>query len=111
MPKNKIDFNPLKSENEHLRAEFWDRYADDFVSITDALSSNSFLQGELRLCNKYLRKGKKEGKFLKLDVWNEVHHTPLLDHIWNYYDAVYAIDIAPRLIKRAKEILKKSLDL
>lgn len=102
----KIKFDPLKDEDEHLRAEFWDSYADNFISITGALSSRSYFKGELRLCNRYLRR-KRGGKFLKLDLWNEVHHTPLIDYIWKDYSEIHAIDIAPRLVAKARKNFKQ----
>lgn len=106
MKTSSIKFNPLSNKNESLRAKFWDNYAKNFVSISDALSSVSYFKGELRICNQYLRRQNNHGKFLKLDLWNEVHHTPLLDHVWKNYDEVYGIDIAPNLVAEAAKRLK-----
>jgi SAM-dependent methyltransferase len=99
-------FDPLQNKNEHLRAEFWDRYADDFVSIGDSLSSQSLQKGEYRLIDEFLRKKRKGGKFLKLDLWNEVHNTHIIDQIWQNYSELHGIDIAPRLVARAKKNLE-----
>ena len=104
--KSITKFNPLSNKNDSQRANFWDKYARDFISIGEALSSDSYFQGELRICNQYLRKPKKGGRFLKLDLWNEVHHTPLLDSIWKYYDEVHGVDIAPNLVANAAKRLK-----
>jgi len=101
-----MNFNPLSNKNDHLRASFWDKYANEFVSIRDALSSHSYFNGELRICQQFLTFPKKRGRFLKLDLWNEVHHTPLLDLIWKNYDEVHGLDIAPKLVALASERLK-----
>lgn len=105
--KTEIDFEPIKDRNEHLRGKFWDSYAEKFVDIGGALSSATLLNGELRLCKNFLQKKKKGGKFLKLDLWNEVFHTPIIDHIWKGYDEVHGIDIAPGIVKKARRNLKK----
>lgn len=99
-------FNPLESKNEHLRAEFWDKYAKDFISIGNSLSSNSLYKGEYRLCSKYLRPRSKGGKFLKLDLWNEVYNTPIIENIWHFYNEVHGVDIAPNLVKKAGRNMK-----
>lgn len=106
MNKQRIKFNPLSNKNDYLRANFWDKYAEDFVSIGDALSSWSYFKGELQICRQYLKNRNKTGRFLKLDLWNEVHHTPLIDYIYDYYDELHGIDIAPGLVKRASKNLK-----
>ena len=103
---NPVIFNPLTDTNDQLRAKFWDTYAKDFTSIRDALSSYSYFKGELRLCRNYLTPKNRQGKLLKLDLWNEVHHTPLIESIWKNYEAVYAVDIAPSLVTRAAKILQ-----
>lgn len=105
-PVFKVKFDPLRDGNEELRAEFWDNYAKEFISIRGALSSNSLFKGELRLCNNFLHNSYKTGRFLKLDLWNEVHHTPIIDAIWKNYDEIHGIDIAPNIVARAKENLK-----
>jgi SAM-dependent methyltransferase len=107
MSKQTIKFNPLSNTDDRLRSAFWDEYADNFVSIGDALSSASYFKGELIICRQYLKNRKKSGRFLKLDLWNEVHHTPLIDHIHKYYNEVHGIDIAPGLVKKAQENLKR----
>ncbi len=103
----KIIFDPLKNANEDFRAKFWDDYAESFVPITGALSTQSYLGGEIYLCEKYLKPKNKSGKFLKLDLWNEVNHTPVIDNIWMFYDEIHGIDIAPKLVKKAIQILKQ----
>lgn len=103
----KAKFRPLEDKNDHLRAEFWDKFADNFVSITGSLSSRSLFKGELRLCSTYLKPRRKSGKFLKLDLWNEVHNTPIMENVYEFYNEVHGVDIAPRLVKRARENMKK----
>ena len=46
---------------------------------------------------------------MKLDLWNEVHHTPPIEAVWKNYEATYAVDIAPSLVKWAVKKLKEKI--
>ena len=102
-------FDPIKSHNDKERSEFRDTYSKNFVAIVNAKSTKSYLKGEIYLCEKFLKSDKgKSGKFLKLDLWNEAHHTEILKYIHKNYDEVYGIDISPHVVEQANKNLKKN---
>jgi len=101
-----MKFNPLESGLEQQRAEFWDIYSKQFASLAKAPSSLLLLSGSIELCNKHLRREEGGGKFLKLDLWDEAHHTATLSHIWQNYDEVHAIDLSPDVVAKAIARLK-----
>ena len=102
-------FDPIKSQNDEQRSEFWDSYSKNFVAIVNARSTKSYLKGEIYLCEKFLRSSKgRGGKFLKLDLWNEAHHTEILKYIHKNYDEIYGIDISPHVTEQANKNLKKN---
>jgi SAM-dependent methyltransferase len=102
-------FDPIKNFREEEQTGFWDDYSRDFISIENALSTRSYLKGEIRLIRDYLmpQAGPRKGKLLKLDLWNEAHHTSIITYICHYYDRVYAIDISSDVVSKALENLKK----
>ena len=106
----KKKFDPIKSHNENERAKFWDDYSKNFVAIVNARSTKSYLKGEIDLCETFLKSKSKEkyGKFLKLDLWNEAHHTEILKYIHNNYEEIYGIDLSPDVEKKAKINLEKN---
>jgi len=103
-----MSFDPLRGTNEELRDKFWDKYSEKFISIARAPSSQSLLKGNVRLCNEFLKPPHKTGRILKLDLWDEAHHTATLSHIYQNYDEVHAIDISPDVVKKAMYRLKQS---
>ncbi|HEY4482974.1 MAG TPA: methyltransferase domain-containing protein [Candidatus Paceibacterota bacterium] len=103
-----MSFNPLKDSADKDRPDLWDNYSQGFASIASAPSSQSRLNGDIHLCNTYLRSDKKQGKILKLDLWDEAHHTATIGHIHQNYDEVHAIDISPDVTRKALERLKKA---
>jgi SAM-dependent methyltransferase len=110
--ENKNVFDPIKSKNINddikKRAAFWDAYSKNFISISYAKSTKSYLRGEIYLCNKFLTNKKNSGKILKIDLWNEAHHTEILKYIHKNYGKVFGIDISPHVVKKANERLKKN---
>jgi len=104
-----MNFDPIKSKNDIERTEFWDTYSKNFVSIVNARSTKTYLKGEIDLCEKFLKPSdSKNKKFLKLDLWNEAHHTEILKYIHKNYDDVYGIDISPHVVEQANKNLKKN---
>ena len=110
---NNIKFDPIKSkvENDEERAEFWNIYSKNFVAIVNARSTKSYLKGEIELFKKYLTNiNNKKGKFLKLDLWNEAHHTEILMHVHDYYEEIHGIDISPHVVDEAnKNLIKRKI--
>ena len=110
---NNIKFDPIKSkvENDQERAEFWNTYSKNFVAIVNARSTKSYLKGEIDLFKNYLFKtNEKKGKILKLDLWNEAHHTEILMHVHHHYDEIHGIDISPHVVEEAnKNLINKKI--
>ncbi|MBI2024666.1 MAG: class I SAM-dependent methyltransferase [Candidatus Harrisonbacteria bacterium] len=108
----KIDmekFDPIKNFKEEEQGTFWDEYSKNFISIEAAQSTKSLLRGEIRLCGDFLRSSDRsnKGKILKLDLWNEAHHTAILTYIHHFYDEVHAIDISPDVVRQALKKLEE----
>jgi SAM-dependent methyltransferase len=105
----KEKFDPIKSQNDDERSEFWNTFSKGFIPIINARSTKSYLKGEIDLCEKFLQSPNgKSGKFLKLDLWNEAHHTEILKYIHKNYDEVYGIDISEHVVEQANKNLKKN---
>jgi SAM-dependent methyltransferase len=108
----KKSFDPIASNkianDGKIRAKFWDVYSKNFVSISFAKSTKSYLNGEIYLCNKFLKKKNKSGKILKIDLWNEAHHTEILKYIYKNYSRVFGIDISNNVVKKANVRLRQS---
>lgn len=110
---NNTKFDPIKSkfENDQDRAEFWNTYSKNFVAIVNARSTKSYLKGEIDLFKNYFFKtNEKKGKILKLDLWNEAHHTEILMHVHQHYEEIHGIDISPHVVEQAnKNLIKKKI--
>ncbi len=84
------------------RQNFWDRVALSFKSVRNAYSTKIYGDGEWRLIKKFF--GNIAGKnFLKLDLWNEVNNTTILDIVISNGANVSAVDVSPVLVERAKK--------
>lgn len=102
------EFHPLKHDaDESKRDKFWSAYSEKFVSIAKAPSSLSLLKGNVRLCNEFLRYPNGKGKILKLDLWDEAHHTATLTHVAKNYSEVHGIDISPDVVRKASKRLSE----
>lgn len=96
--------SPETSASE--RQNFWDKVSSQFKPVRQAYSTKIYGDGEWRLFKIYFKDfvGKK---ILKLDLWNEVNNTSILDRaIENGLD-VSAVDISPDLCRRALENFKQ----
>jgi len=81
----KKSFDPIASNkianDGKIRAKFWDVYSKNFVSISFAKSTKSYLNGEIYLCNKFLKKKKKSVKILKINIKKEVFYFFFIKYI------------------------------
>ncbi len=82
------------------RRDFWNHAASKFNSVRGAYSTLIYGDGEWRLFNVYF-KNLRGKKILKLDLWNEVNNTSILDRALDSGMDVTAIDISPVLRDRA----------
>jgi len=82
------------------REQHWNNVAHNFVSVRDAFSTQIYGDGEWRLFKKYFG-GLKNKKLLKLDLWNEINNTSILDRAYDEGAYVYGIDIAPEIVNKA----------
>ena len=92
----------MKNPNLGEMRSFWEGQVRKLGDFRRASSTAYYLEGEIRIIESWFN-GANPGKVLKLDLWNEVKNTSILEWMAARGAATHAVDISFGLAKQAAE--------